>query len=288
MEYFLGLNSETNLDKSMISKFSGVGMIRGENLCVNKLEYFTIPSFCNYVTDYLNYVAKTFKDKPVWYRTADLVPHQINNLDGCDAFIEEDQYLIGNRGIRRNLEFIDTYLKELIAYNEAYKNNNNLGLLIPFISNKEEIIKVKELLDKIGYKGKLGIMVEIPSAVIMLDEFNKLGIDYYTIGMNDLTTMVLGAKRDIKAYSINSEAVYRLVDYAIDKIHSFGKKVTVAGYLNPKVLEHTLTNRADAINIHYNEIPIFFDVPDESVYTSQYKELKERYYVRKRERNARH
>jgi len=56
MEYYLGLNSEENFNFDLFSTFSGVGMIRGENLCISKMQYFTVKEFCNYVTYYLSYV----------------------------------------------------------------------------------------------------------------------------------------------------------------------------------------------------------------------------------------
>lgn len=277
MEYHLGLNSETNFDFKLFSEFSGVGMIRGENLCIAKMQYFLNPEFCNYLTEYLIYVSKVFKNKNVWYRTADLVPHQINVLDGCDMHIEESQYLIGNRGIRRNLQFYSTYLLELKAFFNAYREHNNLGILIPFVSNINEVIKVKEILNELGYEGKLGIMIEIPSLIFMLDELNSLGIDNYTIGVNDLTSSILGAKRDIDAYSINNEAVYKAIEYISEKIHSFDKKVTVAGYLNKEMLEFTKSIGVDILNVHYNEIPIVFDNENPEFFEHHYNEIKANY-----------
>lgn len=285
MEYYLGLNSETNFNFNLFSKFSGVGMIRGENLCISKMQYFLNSDFCNYVIEYLSYVAKNFEGKNVWYRTADLVPHQINLLDGCDHFLKEDQYLIGNRGIRRNLQFYDTYLLELYSFLEAYNKNNNLGILIPFVSNIEEIKTVKEILKKFDYKGKIGVMIEIPSLIFMLDELEKLGIDNYTIGINDLTSNILGAKRDIDAYSINNEAVYKAIEYIVKKIHSFGKKITVAGYLNKEMLEFALKIGVDIINVHYNEIPILFDAQDNNFFEQHYNNIKTNYKNLKKEKN---
>ena len=285
MEYYLGLNSEENLNLNMLNNFSGVGMIRGENLCINKLQYFTIPEFCDYVTGYLDYIAKTFKDKPVWYRTADLVPHQINLLNGCDVYLKDDQYLIGNRGIRRNLTTINTYLKELNAFLKAYQQNNNLGLLIPFVSNLDEIKEVKRILETLGYDGKIGIMIEIPSIMLMLDEINELGIDYYTIGMNDLTSMILGSHRDIYTYSMLDESVKKAVKYIVSKVHYFDKKITLAGYLKPEVLNFAQDIGVDRINIHYNEIPLFFDIDNPNLYTYHYEQIKETYKQRKKERS---
>ena len=82
MKYMLGLNAEELDDNDIVfSMFDGVGMIRGENLCIEKLKYFPIREFREFVTNYLEKVSNQFKGKPVWYRTADLVPHQINLLD---------------------------------------------------------------------------------------------------------------------------------------------------------------------------------------------------------------
>ncbi len=284
MEYYLGLNGEKELNSEMLKKFSGVGMIRGENLCISRMQYFTIPDFCDYVTSYLNDVARIFSDKPVWYRTADLVPHQINLLEGCDMHIKEEQYLIGNRAIRRNLMNIPVYQKELESFVEAYRKNPNLGLLIPFVSNLEEIEIVKELLKKLNYDGKIGIMIEIPSTLFILDEINALGIDNYTIGMNDLTTMILGSKRDISTYSMNDIAVKRAVEFIIEKIHSLNKKITLAGYLNEETLKYAENMGIDRINIHYNEIPLFFDTNTPEEYTKQYDEIKKVYKRIKEER----
>lgn len=284
MEYYLGLNSETDFDFELFSKFSGVGMIRGENLCIAKMQYFLNQDFCNYVTEYLSYVAKAFEDKNVWYRTADLVPHQINLLDGCDKQIEETQYLIGNRGIRRNLQFYDTYLLELNSFLKAYNNCNNLGILIPFVSNINEVKKVKETLKNIGYNGKIGIMIEIPSMIFMLDELEELGIDNYTIGVNDLSSNILGAKRNIDAYSINNVAIYKAIKYVVKKIHSFGKKVTVAGYLNKEMLEFVSKIGVDILNIHYNEIPILFENQDKVFFEKHYNEIKDNYKTFKKKR----
>ncbi len=285
MKLYLGLNSETDFDFNLFPTFSGVGMIRGENLCINKLQYFTNKEFCDYVTDYLVYVSSKFSSGMVWYRTADLVCHQVNVLDGCDVEMDEQQYLTGTRGIRRNLLFKDTYINELTCFVNAYKINKNLGLLIPFISSVDEFIEVKNILSELGYDGKIGIMVEIPSVMLLLDEFDKLGVDNYTIGVNDLTSNLLGANRDISCYSINNIAVYRAIDYIVSKVHSFGKEVTLAGYLNKNMYNYVMNIGVDILNVHYNEIPILFEVDDNKFYTQHYDSIKARYKVRKKQKS---
>lgn len=285
MKYYLGLNSEEEFNFELFDTFSGVGMIRGENLCINKMQYFTVKEFCDYVTNYLIYVSNNFYGKDVWYRTADLVPHQINLLDGCDEKIIDTQYLIGLRGIRRNLKFIDTYKNELNAFNDAYKINNNLGLLIPYITSVNELKYLKSILNDIGYTGKLGIMIEMSSIIFMLEEIEKMGIDNYTIGVNDLTTNILGAKRDLDVYNINDPAVHKAIKYIVKKVHEFGKEVTLAGYLNKEMFNFAQDIGVDKINIHYNEIPLILDVENKEFYTNIYDSIKNNYKLIKKTRN---
>lgn len=285
MKYMLGLNSEnlTIDDKEIMDMFDGVGMIRGENLCLEEMKYFPNQDFQKHVKNYLDSTARLFEGRNVWYRTADLVPHQINLLDGADKKFIEGQYIVGTRGIRRNLECKETYLKELNIFIEAYKNNKNLGILIPFVSKPEEMrIVINILRNKFKYDGKIGMMVETPSSVIRLDEFEKLGIDNYTLGMNDLTTLVLGADRNSKTYDMCDKGVLEFVKIAKDKIHSYGKKITVAGYLTKEFCDCCEEIGVDYCNIHYNLIPeIFKNVENPEKFPQKYDKIRENYKRKK-------
>ncbi len=72
--------------------------------------------------------------------------------------------------------------------------------MIPFVSNVNELVEVKKLVAAAGlYRSssfKLYMMVEIPSNVILLDDFIDIGIDGVSIGSNDLTMLILGIDRD--------------------------------------------------------------------------------------------
>lgn len=284
MKYMLGLNSETQLKEDVVNNFDGVGMIRGENLCVNKMQYFTNLEFKKYLEEYLIYISSIFKDKKVWYRTADLVPHQINLLDGCDEVLDSQQYLIGLRGIRRNLKYLDTYKQELDAFVNAYNQNNNLGLLMPFVSSPEEVATVIKILkEEFNYNGKYGIMIEIPSVLLRLDEFEELGVSNYTFGANDMTSMILGADRKIDNYSKNDIAVLKTIKKTLEKVHSYGKELTVAGYIDKEFFNNLKSLDVDIVNIHYNEIPDLFNVESPEDFSSHYKLIKKNYERKKHE-----
>lgn len=284
MKYMLGLNSETELKEEIVNNFDGVGMIRGENLCVNKMQYFTNLEFKKYLEEYLIYISSIFKNKKVWYRTADLVPHQINLLDGCDEVLDSQQYLIGLRGIRRNLKYLDTYKQELDAFVNAYNQNNNLGLLMPFVSSPEEVATVIKILkEEFNYNGEYGIMIEIPSVLLRLDEFEELGVSNYTFGANDMTSMILGADRKIDNYSKNDIAVLKTIKKTLEKVHSYGKELTVAGYIDKEFFNNLKSLDVDIVNIHYNEIPDLFNVESPEDFSSHYKLIKKNYERKKHE-----
>ena len=102
---------------------------------------------------------------------------------------------MGLRGMRRSLYFIDTFRKELEMFLEVYSRNSNLGLLLPVVHDKSQVIKAKEILKDYNYKGQLGVMLEIPSAVLTVNEFIDLGVSYFMIGINDLTSFTHGISR---------------------------------------------------------------------------------------------
>jgi pyruvate,water dikinase len=76
----------------------------------------------------------------------------------------------------------------------------NLHLMIPFVRTVDELIKVKRIIAASGLSRsntfKLWMMVEIPSNVILLEDFIAAGIDGVSIGSNDLTMLILGTDRD--------------------------------------------------------------------------------------------
>jgi len=72
--------------------------------------------------------------------------------------------------------------------------------MIPFVRTVNELTQVKKIVTDAGLirspSFKLFMMVEIPSNVILLDDFIDVGIDGVSIGSNDLTMLTLGLDRD--------------------------------------------------------------------------------------------
>ena len=144
-----------------------------------------------------------FNPRPVVYRLSDFKTNEYRNLKGGSEFEpEEENPMLGFRGAFRFIE--DPKVLELEV--EAIKKvRNELGfknlwVMIPYVRTVHELSEVKKLLGSFGLHRSptfsLWMMVEIPSNVILIDEFIKEGIDGISIGSNDLTMLTLGTDRD--------------------------------------------------------------------------------------------
>ncbi len=188
----------------------GVGLLRAEFMiaAIGKhprkfIEEKKQQEFVDQLVDGLEKFAKAFYPKPVVYRATDFRSNEYKNLIGGDKYEEDEPNpMIGFRGAYRYIVDDEVFTLELEAI-KTVRNKlgfKNLHMMIPFVRTVEQLREVKKIMSSnyLRRSGsfKLWMMVEIPSNVIMLDEFIKEGIDGVSIGSNDLTMLILGVDRD--------------------------------------------------------------------------------------------
>lgn len=270
MKYKLSLGGEKILDR-VSPIFTGIAMIRGEYLCKQKRQYITMPALQEYIYGYIANIAQVFAPDDVWYRTIELTAERINELEGVDHRFNERQPDLGLRGIRRGARHPETFLKELKLISTLSKNYTNVHLLIPFIHDIKELHVVKRLLEEVDYKNKIGIMAEIPSTILCLEEFCELGINNITMGINDLTTFTLGASRNSDIYNKTHPAVIKLMERAVEIGFKYGIETGLAGYLNQEIHDIAKEMHFNFLAVHYHEIPLLFgekfaDLPEVDIF----------------------
>ncbi|MDP7281791.1 MAG: PEP-utilizing enzyme, partial [Candidatus Poribacteria bacterium] len=145
--------------------------------------------------------AKAFYPRRVVYRTTDFKTNEYRDLKGGEEYEEiEENPMIGYRGATRYITDPETFNMELEAIKKVRKECNNLWLMVPFVRTVKGLKDVLEIIDAAGLKRaddfKIWMMVEVPSNIILLEEFIAAGIDGISIGSNDLTQLVLGVDRD--------------------------------------------------------------------------------------------
>ena len=88
---------------------------------------------------------------------------------------------------------------EFRALKKLYeKGLDNIGVMIPFTYDVSEFVEAKKIAKEIGLpdKMKFGIMIEVPSCALSIEEYCKAGIDFISFGSNDLTQLTLGLDRN--------------------------------------------------------------------------------------------
>lgn len=198
--------------------------------------------FVNKLVEAVSTVAAAFYPKDVIVRMSDFKSNEYANLIGGKYFEpHEENPMIGLRGASRY--YSDFYRKGFALECEAMKKirnemgMNNVKLMIPFCRTVEEGEKVIAEMAKNGLTQKengleIYVMIEIPSNVLLADQFAKL-FNGFSIGSNDLTQLTLGLDRDsaLVSYLFNEEnpAVKGLIKETIHAAKRNSIKVGLCG-----------------------------------------------------------
>jgi pyruvate,water dikinase len=167
----------------------------------------------------------SFGDRPIVYRATDFKTNEYRNLKGGQDFEPiEPNPMLGFRGCYRYISDESVFNLELEAI-KIVRNKygyKNLHLMIPFVRTVDELIKVKRIIAAAGLTRsnsfKLWMMVEIPSNVILLDDFISAGIDGVSIGSNDLTMLILGTDRDNETVAVEFDERNPAVLWALEHV----------------------------------------------------------------------
>jgi phosphoenolpyruvate-protein phosphotransferase (PTS system enzyme I) len=173
-------------------------------------------------------------------------PVTIRTLDaGGDKPIEgvtiqgESNPFLGVRGVRLLLRNPGLFRTQLRALARA-SADGDLRIMLPMVTVPAEVQASRKLLtealaglahDNIptGWP-KLGMMVEVPAAAIVIDQFDA---DFFSIGSNDLTQYVTAAGRDIGAVAELADplnlAVIRLIAAVARHGREIGREVSLCG-----------------------------------------------------------
>lgn len=187
-------------------------------------------------------IAAAFYPEKVIVRFSDFKSNEYYNLLGGNHFEpHEENPMIGWRGASRyySNEYKAAFGLECKAIKKVREEMglHNVVVMIPFCRTVGELLKVQETMNEYGLiRGEnqleLFLMAEIPSNVLMADEFAK-HIDGFSIGSNDLTQLTLGLDRDSSLvahlYDERNEAVKKMITMLIESAKKHKVKVGICG-----------------------------------------------------------
>ena len=156
--------------------------------------------------------------------------------------IEEANPFLGWRGIRVTLDHPEIFTAQIHAMLRASVGLDNLQIMLPMISNINEVTSALQLIKKTyreliqeGVKVKfppVGVMIELPAAVYQTRALAKL-VDFISVGSNDLTQYLLAVDRNnprvANLYSAFHPAVLSALQQVVDGAQAEGKPVSICG-----------------------------------------------------------
>jgi len=250
----------------------GVGLLRAEHMILGTgvhpikiLKEKGEEALVEVFAEGIRKVADAFYPRPVTYRTLDAPTDEFRGLEGGEDEPVEQNPMLGWRGIRRGLDEKEILKCELLAIkklrSEGYKN---IRIMIPLVTNPSEVRKVKELAREIGLElGKdveFGVMVETPAAALIIEDIIKEGIDFVSLGTNDLTQYTIAIDRNnelvAKYYRENHPAVLKLIEHVIRTCKKYGVKTSICGQAGsrPSMVEKLVRWGIDSISANIDAI----------------------------------
>ncbi|MFH1967764.1 MAG: PEP/pyruvate-binding domain-containing protein [bacterium] len=182
-------------------------------------------------------IGAAFYPKPVIVRFSDFKTNEYRSLVGGELYEpEEENPMIGFRGASRyyDKKFKDAFILECKAMNKVRGEFGlaNVVPMVPFCRTLDEGRKVVQIIRDNGVKGRIYVMCEVPSNVILAEKFLEI-FDGFSIGSNDLTQLALGLDRDNSEIASvgneKNEAVKELIEEAIKVCQNNSKYIGICG-----------------------------------------------------------
>ncbi len=235
VELAANIGTPNDVEGVLANGAEGIGLYRTEFLYMGRNELPTEEEqFEAYKT-----VLEKMEGKPVVVRTLDIGGDK--ELPYLDLPKEMNPFL-GFRAVRLCLDMQDMFRTQLRALLRA-SVYGNLKIMFPMIATLDEFRQAKAILleekEKLVAEGvavsddiEVGMMVEIPAAAVLADQFAK-EVDFFSIGTNDLIQYTMASDRMNERvsylYQPYNPAILRLIYNVIEAAHKEGKWVGMCG-----------------------------------------------------------
>ncbi|MET0262542.1 MAG: phosphoenolpyruvate--protein phosphotransferase [Rariglobus sp.] len=210
----------------------GVGLLRTEFLFLGR---DTAPTEDEQFLAYTEMI-RALNGLPLVIRTLDIGGDKLVPYLGL---AKEENPFLGVRGIRLCLRRPDVFKTQLRAIYRAAATAEAgaVKIMFPMVTTLEDLRAARKLAEAVraevgGPVCDLGIMVEVPSVVLMAREFAREA-DFFSVGTNDLTQYALAIDRQHPELGKEADALHpavlRLIDQTVRAATAEGKWVGVCG-----------------------------------------------------------
>jgi len=211
----------------------GIGLYRTEFQYMGRNDF---PSETELFDSYRN-VVQQMAPRPVTIRTLDVNGDKALNHS---EITEEQNPALGLRAIRYSMKRPDIFKIQIRAILRA-AHFGSVRILLPMISSCEEIMEARKMLSIAGEELKqeslphrsdieVGIMVEVPSVVVLSDMMAEL-VDFFSIGTNDLIQFSLAIDRGNREVAYLYSPLHPAIIRMIRQVTENGRKQGIPTYM---------------------------------------------------------
>ena len=235
VELVANIGSPKDIQGVLDNGGEGVGLFRTEFLYMESAQLPTEEEQFNVYKE----VLEGLEGKPAVVRTLDIGGDK--EIEAIDLPKEMNPFL-GVRAVRLCFQREDIFRVQLRALLRA-SVYGDLRIMFPMIATLDEFRKAKGILmeekEKLISEGievsdtlQVGIMIEIPAAAMLADQFAK-EVDFFSIGTNDLIQYTMAADRMNEQvsylYQPYNPSILRLINNVIKAAHAEGKWAGMCG-----------------------------------------------------------
>ena len=216
-----------------------------------------LKEYISNIYDGLRKISQPFEE--VWIRSSDIRSDEYNNLEGAPD-VSEMNPMLGDHGIRFSLKNQEFFKSELMAIKELADeySGKKFGVMIPQLISVEELKEAKRIASEVNFPSnvKFGIMVETPAAVQLINELCEVGIDFVSLGTNDLTQYTLALDRNNEEvqdiYDEMNPAVLNSISYVLRRCKKYGVETSICGQAGsrPEMAKFLFENGINSISVN--------------------------------------
>jgi phosphotransferase system enzyme I (PtsP) len=242
------INLLSDLKPARKFKAEGVGLYRSEFPFIVRNDFPTEEEqFVIYKK-----ITEQMKGKTITFRTLDIGGDKMLSYY---SNVSEANPFLGMRAIRFSLQNQDIFRQQLRAFLRAGAGEKT-RIMFPLVASVDDFDEARAIvhscMDELEAEGypfnrdtQLGVMMELPSAVEVVDELAQEA-DFLSIGSNDLIQYMLAVDRTneqvSKLYLAHHPAILRAINRIVSAAYTHEKDVSICGDLaaDPRMLPFLL------------------------------------------------
>jgi pyruvate, water dikinase len=236
----------------------GVGLLRSELMLADLFSSSVLAQwqesfqrqFVATLSTYLRQFGSSFAPRPIFYRSLDLYSKDSLNP------------VLGDRGTSSYLSDPTLFDLELEALQTVTaEGHHNINLILPFVRSVDEFKFCYRRLENRGLtvqdSFQVWIMAEVPSAIVLLPEYIRAGVQGIAIGTNDLAQLLLGVDREQTQFSdrglnANHPAMHKAIAKLIKTAHDYDIECCICGQApveHPDLIDKLVQWGIDSISV---------------------------------------